>query len=75
MLREVRAHGLSRSEGETLPGVNAMAVPVFDHLGEVAAAITAIGPAGIFDLAWNGQIARELQACAQRVARRLGAPG
>ncbi|HYP32999.1 MAG TPA: IclR family transcriptional regulator [Burkholderiaceae bacterium] len=73
-LREVRQHGLSRSEGETLPGVNAMAVPVFDHGGEVAAAITAIGPAGIFDLSWNGPIARELRACAQRVAHELGAP-
>jgi DNA-binding IclR family transcriptional regulator len=72
-LREVRDHGLSRSDGETLPGVNAMAVPVFDHGGDIAAAITAIGPAGVFDLAWDGQIARELKACAQRVARRLGA--
>jgi DNA-binding IclR family transcriptional regulator len=72
-LREVRDNGLSRSDGETLPGVNAMAVPVFDHGGDIAAAITAIGPAGVFDLAWDGQIARELKACARRVARRLGA--
>ena len=73
-LREVRQHGLSRSEGETLPGVNAMAVPIFDHGGDVAAAITAIGPAGIFDISWNGSIARELRACARRVAHELGAP-
>jgi DNA-binding IclR family transcriptional regulator len=74
VLREVRARGMSRSDGETLPGVNAMAVPVFDHAGEIAAAITAIGPAAIFDLAWNGQIARELKTCAHRVATRLGSP-
>ena len=73
-LREVRQHGLSRAEGETLPGVNAMAVPIFDHGGELAAAITAIGPAGIFDIGWQGPIARELRACAQRVAKALGAP-
>lgn len=73
LLREVRQHGLSRSEGETLPGVNAMAAPVFNHVGELAAAITAIGPAGIFDIGWNGAIARELRACAQRVAKELGA--
>ena len=73
-LREVRQHGLSRSEGETLPGVNAMAVPIFDHGGEIVAAITAIGPAGIFDIGWQGGIARELRACAQRVANELGSP-
>lgn len=72
-LREVRQHGMSRSEGETVPGVNAMAIPVFDHSGSVAAAITAIGPAAIFDIGWHGAIAQELQACAQRVARELGA--
>ena len=74
LLQEVRRHGLSRSEGETLPGVNAMAVPIFDHGGEIAAAVTAIGPAGIFDIGWQGAIARELRACAQRVARKLGSP-
>ena len=72
-LREVRQQGLSRSQGETLPGVNAMAVPIFDHSGELAAAITAIGPAGIFDLDWQGAIARELRASALRVGKELGA--
>jgi len=37
-------------------------VPIFDHGGDVAAAITAIGPAGIFDISWNGSIAHELCA-------------
>ena len=44
-LHEVRAHGLSRSEGEILPGVSAMSAPVFDHTGAIVLAITAIGPA------------------------------
>ena len=74
LLMEVRQHGLSRSEGETLPGVNAMAVPIFDHGGDMAAAITAIGPSGIFDVDWHGPIARELRACARRVAEKLGSP-
>jgi DNA-binding IclR family transcriptional regulator len=72
MLREVRSHGLSRSEGETLPGVNAMAVPILDHAEGIAAAVTAIGPAGIFDIDWGGQIAHELRECAVRIARSLG---
>ena len=73
-LVEVRAHGLARSDGETLPGVNAIAAPVFDHEGQVVLAVTAIGPASIFDLAWQGAIAREVRACAKRISRRLGGP-
>jgi DNA-binding IclR family transcriptional regulator len=73
-LREVRARGAARSEGETLPGVNAIAAPVFDHESRIVLAVTAIGPASIFDPAWDGAIARELRACAARISRRLGGP-
>ena len=72
-LQEVRAHGISRSDGEVIEGVSAMAAPVFDHTGAIVLAVTAIGPAGIFDTAWDGQIARALKACAGTVSQRLGA--
>ena len=72
-LREVRERGLSRSEGEILPGVNAMSAPVFDHTGAIALALTAIGPAAIFDTAWDGELALALRDCAQQVSQRLGA--
>jgi DNA-binding IclR family transcriptional regulator len=72
-LHEVRARGLSRSEGEILPGVSAMSAPVFDHTGAIVLALTAIGPAAIFDTKWNGEIARALKGCADRVSQRLGA--
>jgi DNA-binding IclR family transcriptional regulator len=71
-LADVRAHGLARSDGETLPGVNAIAAPVFDHAGRIALAVTAIGPASIFDLDWSGGIACELRACAARISHRIG---
>jgi len=71
-LRQVRRARMARSEGETVPGVNAMAIPVFDHAGEVAAAITAIGPAAIFDTGWDGAIAQALRESAARVAQQLG---
>jgi len=73
-LAQVRAQGLSRSVGEVVPGINAMAAPVFDHLGAITLSITAIGPAAVFDTAWDGAIARELRACANQVSLRLGAP-
>ena len=72
-LAEVRVHGLSRSVGEVLPGVNAMAAPVFDHSGAIVLAITAIGPAAVFESRWDGALALALRACAQQVSQRLGA--
>ncbi len=73
-LHEVRSHGISRSDGEVLPGINAMAAPVFDHTGAIVLALVAIGPAAIFDAGWNGEIASALKACAGEVSQRLGAP-
>lgn len=72
-LTDVRAHGVSRSEGEIVPGVNAMSAPVFDHTGAIVLAITAIGPAGTFGTTWNGDIARALKEGAHSVSQRLGA--
>lgn len=72
-LADVRAHGLSRSVGEVLPGVNAMAAPVFDHAGKIVLSITAIGPAAVFDTRWNGLIAVALRECAGQVSQQLGA--
>ena len=72
-LKEVRDHGISRSDGEVIEGVSAMAAPVFDHTGAIVLAVTAIGPAGIFNTAWDGEISRALRACADTVSQRLGA--
>jgi DNA-binding IclR family transcriptional regulator len=72
-LAEVRAQGLSRSVGEVLPGVNAMAAPVFDHSGAIVLGITAIGPAALFETRWDGALANALRGCAQQVSQRLGA--
>ena len=71
-LLEVRAHGLSRSVGEVLPGVNAMAAPVFDHTGAIVLALTAIGPAAVFDTRWDGPIAQALRESAAQVSQGLG---
>jgi DNA-binding IclR family transcriptional regulator len=73
-LEEVKRQGLSRSTGEIVPGVNAMAAPVFDHKGAIVLAVTAIGAAGVFDNSWDGDLARALKACARQISQRLGAP-
>jgi DNA-binding IclR family transcriptional regulator len=73
-LDEVRRHGLSRSEGEVVTGVNALSAPVFDHTGQIVLAITAIGAAGVFDSSWDGRLAMAVKACAHQISQRLGAP-
>jgi DNA-binding IclR family transcriptional regulator len=72
-LAEVRAHGMSRSEGAVIQGVSAMSAPVFDHAGQMVMAITAIGPSGVFDTRWDGPLAQALRDCARTVSQRLGA--
>jgi DNA-binding IclR family transcriptional regulator len=71
-LAKVRRHGISRSEGEVVRGVNAMSAPVFDASGTVVLGITAIGPVGTFDAAWDGPIALALKACGAEISQRLG---
>ena len=72
-LHEVREHGISRSEGEIVPGVSAMSAPVFGHTGAIALAITVVGSTAIFDADWDGPIARALAQCAGEASQRLGA--
>lgn len=68
----VRQHGMAQAVGQPIPGINALSAPVFDHSGQIELAITALGPAGTFDPAWDGSIAQALRACATEVSRRLG---
>ena len=72
-LAQVRAHGVSRSEGEVVTGINAMAAPVVDHGGAIVLALTAIGPAGLFDIGWNSPVASALREAAAAASERLGA--
>lgn len=72
LLAEVRQHRMARAVGDPLPGINALSVPVFDHGGALALAITALGPSGSFDPAWDGSLALALRQCADRISARLG---
>ena len=72
-LAKVRERGMSRSEGEIIPGINAMSAPVFDHTGEIVLALTVIGPAGVLDTGWNGATAAAMTRCAEEISQRLGA--
>jgi len=75
ILDEIRAKGLARVDGTVVPGVAALAAPIRDYQGAVAAVVGAIGRSQEFDLRWRGTVANALKSTATTVSRRLGHPG
>lgn len=67
-----RERGLARVEGELLPGVSALAAPVFDYGGEISAVIGVIGRSAAFDCSWHGEIAKSLEQAAGELSRDIG---
>ncbi|SFB68573.1 transcriptional regulator, IclR family [Polaromonas sp. OV174] len=72
MLSETRLHGLSRTRGQPIPGIDALCAPVFDADGHIVLGIMVMGPSASFDSNWDGAIAKPLLACSTEVSRRLG---
>lgn len=72
LLAEVRRHGAARVEGVLLPTIDAFCMPVFDAAGELALGLIALGQEGAFDIAWEGEIALALRACAENLSYELG---
>jgi DNA-binding IclR family transcriptional regulator len=72
LLIDFRRHGMSRAVGSVIPGINAFCAPVFNHEGQMALAITALGPAGLFPPNWNGPMPKAIAAAARSISRRLG---
>lgn len=70
----VRKAGMASVDGLMLPGVGAIASPVFDWGGKLAGAITTLGLLGAFDVQQDGSAARTLRSWAARLSHRLGAP-
>ncbi|WP_413658011.1 IclR family transcriptional regulator [Paraburkholderia phenoliruptrix] len=68
----IREEGMTRTSGHPLPGVNAIAAPVFMFNGTIALAITLVGPAGTFDTRWDGELALTLRQTAADLSYRLG---
>lgn len=72
LLNDVRTRGMSLVRGSELASINAMSAPLFDHAGNIVAAITLMGSRRTFEVTWNNAAARELVACARRISQRLG---
>ncbi len=77
MLSGVRRRGLNRNVGTFIPGVSAMAAPVLDHQGRIAAVMGVLGHRVSLDAAWDGPVAAALRHYTGDVSAQLGkrAPG
>lgn len=71
-LDKVRRQGLAQAQGNPLPGIDALSVPVFDHAGSIALALTSLGPSTLFDVNPEGPLAHALLDCAATISARLG---
>jgi len=68
----VRAQRLAAIEGQVLHGIDAIAAPVFDADGRIAAVITVLGPHRGFDPAPKGSLATSLLHIAREAGASLG---
>ena len=73
-LAEIRRLRISRVVDVLVPGVSAMAAPVYDESGAMVLSLTAIGPTAMFDSRLDGVVAETLRESAQVLSRQLGAP-
>ena len=71
-IAEVREHGVARAEGRPIPGVNAFSAVAFDHEGEPAIVITALGHQDNFSSDWDSATAQAVRDAADQVSKRLG---
>jgi DNA-binding IclR family transcriptional regulator len=69
---EVREHGVARAAGRPIPGVNAFSAAAFDHEGEPAIVITALGHQDHFPIDWDSAAARAVRSAAAEISNRLG---
>jgi DNA-binding IclR family transcriptional regulator len=72
LVAEVRARGLSRAHGPLLPGVDALAAPIFDYRDKLVAVICVVGRAGTMNSRWDGPVVKSLIAAAADLSRQLG---
>lgn len=72
MVAGINKAGLSRCRDALLPQFTSLSAPIFDHLGEMVAAITIMGPKGALDDELDGETAQTLKAQAMRISREAG---
>ena len=74
-LSAIREHRFDTALSNPVPGIDTVAVPVFDHTGEVTLVLALMGSAGSFETALDASPAQALLAAAHRLSWRFGAVG
>ena len=72
LLESIRARQLSQARGVLIPGVDALAAPVFDHRERITGVMCAVGHADARITDWSGTVAPALTEAAGVVSRQLG---
>lgn len=67
-----RKDGIARAGGSHTPGINGLSAPVFDHSGQMVAAITAVGTAGQFEATAKSAEAAKVIAASAKLSTLLG---
>lgn len=73
LLAQVRADGVAAVSGYHLvPGVEAVAAPVFNFKNEITIAMLVVGVQGMFDMSLDGPVVAALKRAAAGLSERLG---
>lgn len=76
MLATARQHGVAAvTDYHLVPGVAAVAAPVFNANNEITLSVLAIGVKGMIDMSLDGPVVTALKRSAQALSRRLGYTG
>lgn len=70
--RDIRSRGLAVVEGEHVPGINALSVPVLDAQGQLLLALTLVGHAASLQADPDSPSALALQAAGRRISAAVG---
>jgi DNA-binding IclR family transcriptional regulator len=72
ILTAVRQRQLNRNVDDYIPGVSAIAAPIFDAQGRVVAVIGLLGHQASLDTSWAGNVAEVLDLTARDISEQLG---
>jgi DNA-binding IclR family transcriptional regulator len=69
---QARSDGLAHAIDSALPGISALAAPVFDAAGQMVLSLTVIGPGAMLDTRADGAAAQALLQVARDLTAQLG---
>jgi len=71
-VKAIRKAGYAFSEEEIDLGVRALAAPIFDHEGKIAAGLVVFGPTQRIDDQKKEKILRSMLECSKQISKRIG---